>query len=66
MLGQLLWLGQQSRPDLCGGVYLAAQRLSKATLSDVKTLNKLVDEAKSLAEIGILIPCGVMNLKLAL
>ena len=40
VLGQLLWLGQQSRPDLCVGVSLAAQKLSKATLSDVKALNK--------------------------
>ena len=49
VLGQLLWLGQQSRPDLCVGVSLAAQRLSKATLSDVKTLNKLVEQATSTA-----------------
>ena len=53
VLGQLLWLGQQSRPDLCVGVSLAAQRLSKATLSDVKT------QAKSTAEMGIVTPCGV-------
>ena len=57
------WLGQQSRPDLCVGVSLAAQRLSKATLSDVKTLNKLVEQAKSTAEMGIVIPCGVVNLE---
>ena len=63
VLGQLLWLGQQSRPDLCVGVSLAAQRLSKATLSDVKTLNKLVEQAKSTAEMGIVIPCGVVNLE---
>ena len=35
----------------------------KATLSDVKTLNKLVEQAKSTAEMGIVIPCGVVNLK---
>ena len=63
VLGQLLWLGQQSRPDLCVGVSLAAQRMSKATLSDVKTLNKLVEQAKSTAEMGIVIPCGVVNLE---
>ena len=63
VLGQLLWLGQQSRPDLCVGVSLAAQRLSKATLSDVKTLNKLVEQAKSTAEMGVVIPCGVVNLE---
>ena len=62
VLGQPLWLGQQSRPDLCVGVSLAAQRLSKATLSDVKTLNKLVEQAKGTAEMGIVIPCGVVNL----
>ena len=62
VLGQL-WLGQQSRPDLCVGVSLAAQRLSKATLSDVKTLNKLVEQAKSTAEMGIVIPRGVVNLE---
>ena len=63
VLGQLLWLGQQSRPDLCVGVSLAAQRPSKATLSDVKTLNKLVEQAQSAAEMGIVIPCGVVNLE---
>ena len=63
VLGQPLWLGQQSRPDLCVGVSLAAQRLSKATLSDVKTLNKLVEQAKGTAEMGIVIPCGVVNLE---
>ena len=62
-LGQLLWLGQQSRPDLCVGVSLAAQKLRKATLSDVKALNKLVEQAKSTAEMGIVIPCGVVNLE---
>ena len=62
MLGQLLWLGQQSRPDLRVGVSLAAQKLSGATLSDVKALNKLVEQAKSTGEIGIVIPCGVVNL----
>ena len=35
-LGQLWWLGQQSRPDLCVGASLGAQRLSKSTLSVVK------------------------------
>ena len=50
-------MGQQSRPDL------SAQRLSKATLSDVKTLNKLVEQAKGTAEMGIVIPCGVVNLE---
>ena len=63
MLGQLLWLGQQSRPDLCVGVSLAAQRLSKASLSDVKALDKMVVQAISTAEMGIIIPCGVVNLK---
>ena len=60
VVGQLLWFGQQPRPDLCVGVSLAAQRLSKATLSDVKTLNKLVEQAKNTAEMGIVIPCGVV------
>ena len=63
VLGQLLWLGQQSRPDLCVGVPLAAQRQSKATLADVKALNKLVDQARSTAEMGIVFPSGVVNLK---
>ena len=59
VLGQLLWLGQQSRPDLCAGVSLAAQRLGKVTLSVVKALNKFVDQA----EMGIVIPRRVVNLK---
>ena len=29
VLGQLLWLGQQSRPDLCVGVSLAAQKTAE-------------------------------------
>ena len=41
---------------------LAALRLSKATLSDVKALNKSVDQARSTAELRIVIPCGAMNL----
>ena len=48
---------------MCWDVSLAAQRLSKATLSDVKTLNKLVEQAKSTAEMGIVIPYGVVNLE---
>ena len=63
VLGQLLWLGQQSRPDLCDCVSLAAQRVSEATLSDVKALNKVVDQARSAAETGSVIHCGVVNLK---
>ena len=63
VLGQLLWLGQQSRHGLCVGVSLAAQRLIKATLSDVKALNKIVDQARSTADMGIVIACGVANLK---
>ena len=64
MLGQLLWLGKQSRPDLCVGVSLAAQRLSKATVSDIKGAEQIgVDQAKSTPEIGIVIPFGVVNLK---
>ena len=39
-------------------VSLAAQKLSKAMLSNFKALNKLVE----LAEMGIVIPCGVVNL----
>ena len=57
VLGQLLWLGKQFRPDLCVGVSLAAQRLSKATPFHVKTLNKLVEQAKKKArqKMGIVI-----------
>ena len=63
VLGQLLWLGQQSRPDLCVGVSLAAQKTSKATLSDVKALNKLVEQAKSTAEMGMVIHSDVVKLE---
>ena len=63
VLGQLLRFGQQSPPDLCVGVSLAAQKLSRATLSDIKALNKLVDLAKRTAEMGIVIPCGAVNLE---
>ena len=63
VLGQLSWLGQPSRPDLCVGVSLTAQKLSKATLSDIKALNKLVDQAKSSAEMDIVIPCDAVNLE---
>ena len=50
-------------PDLYVGASLAAQKLSKVTLSDIKALNKLVDPASSPAEMGIVIPCGAVNLK---
>ena len=63
LLGQLLWLGQQSWPNPCVGVSLAAQKLSKATISDIKALNKLVDQAKITAEMVIVIPSRVVNLK---
>ena len=63
VLGLLLWLGQQSRPDLCVGMSLAAQKLSKATVADIKALNKWVDQARSTAERGIVILCGVLNQK---
>ena len=63
MLGQLLWLGQQSRPNLCVGVSLAAQKLNKGTRSNVKKLNNLVEQAKSTAEMDIVIPCGFVNLE---
>ena len=56
--------GWDSNRDLIDvGVSLAAQKLSKATLSDVKTLNKLIDQAKSTAYLSIVIPCGVANLE---
>ena len=34
VLGQLLCLGHQPRPNLCAGVPLAAQKMSRATLAD--------------------------------
>ena len=63
MLGQLLRLGEQSRPDVCVGVSPAAQRLGKATLANVKALIKWVDQERGTAEMGLNIPCGLMNLK---
>ena len=56
-------VGTESRPDLSVGVSLTAQKLSKATLSDVQALNKFVEQAKGTAEMGIVIPCGVVNLE---
>ena len=41
---------------------LAAPRLSKVTFSDVEAFNKLVDQARSAAEMGFVLPCGVVNL----
>ena len=41
---------------------LAAPRLSKVTFSDVEASNKLVDQARSAAEMGFVLPCGVVNL----
>ena len=54
---------EASRPDLCAGVSLASRRLSKATLCDVKALNKLVDHTRSTAEMARVIPCGVESLQ---
>ena len=53
-----------SRDLICVLVCLwLAQRLSKAALFDVKAVNKLVDQARSTAEMGIVIPCGVVTRK---
>ena len=48
--GHLLWLGKQSRPDLCVGVSWAAQGVSKATLSDVKARCRATQSAWSSCE----------------
>ena len=52
-----------SRDLICALVSLPALRHSRATLSGVKALNKLFDQVRSTAGMGIVIPCGVVNLK---
>jgi hypothetical protein len=46
VLGQILWLAQQSRLDLCVGVSLLARRTTKATVEDAQALNRLAKLAR--------------------
>ena len=45
--GYLLWLANQTRPDLSFGVSSLAVKLKDATVGDVLYLNKLIRRAKS-------------------
>ena len=46
VLGQILWLAQQSRLDLCVGVSLLARRTTRATVEDAVALNRLARVAR--------------------
>ena len=46
-IGQLLWIANQTRPDLSFGVSNLAVKLNNATISDIISLNKVVRKAKS-------------------
>ena len=46
-IGQLLWIANQTRPDLSFGVSSLAVKLKSATYADVMSLNKIIRRAKS-------------------
>ena len=46
-IGQLLWVANQTRPDLSFGVSNLAVKLNNAAISDVMALNKVIRKAKN-------------------
>ena len=62
VLGQLMWLGTQTRPDLVCDINLCAQRRSGTTVADAKKLNKLAGRARDTAERGIMLRRGAVDL----
>ena len=62
MLGQLLWLSGQTRPDLAAEVSLLAQRVARATVNDLAEINGCILRAKSL-HVGIVLKRNTAKLK---
>ena len=63
VVGQLMWLSGQTRPDLGFVTSAAAQRTMKATVSDIKSLNRAVELAHQHAGEGIVFRRGVVDMK---
>ena len=61
VVGQL-WLAGQTRPALGFVTSAAAQRTMKATISDVKSLNRAVELAHQHASEGVVFRRGVVNM----
>ncbi|CAE8719458.1 unnamed protein product [Polarella glacialis] len=59
VIGQLMWLVTQTRPDLAVGVNQAAQHTTTAKVSDAIKLNSIAREANSTAEIGLVFRRGL-------
>ena len=62
VLGQILWLAQQSRLDLCVGVSLLARRTTKATVEDAQTLNRLAKSARDGASHHVCLRRGLLDM----
>ena len=62
VLGQVLWLAQQSRLDLCVGVSLLARRTTKATVEDAQTLNCLAKSARDGASHHVCLRHGLLDM----
>lgn len=65
VVGQLMWLTTQTRPDLGFVTSAAAQRTTRATVSDIKSLNRAVAIAHEHAGEGIVFRRGVVNMETA-
>jgi len=58
LLGQLQWLASQSRPDIAFEVNRAAQKTTRATVSDIQNMNTIVDYLKNHIDFVITVPRG--------
>ncbi|CAE8625872.1 unnamed protein product [Polarella glacialis] len=65
VVGQLLWLATQSRPDLAFEVSKAAQLFSTATVQTLLQLNPQIKHAMTEPSLGITIRRGLIDLRTA-
>lgn len=63
VLGQLLWLAQQTRADLAAEVSLLARKTQQATVEDLVSINQCVRRARSNKHVGIVIRRGIIRMK---
>ncbi|CAE8634312.1 unnamed protein product, partial [Polarella glacialis] len=65
VVGQLLWLATQTRPDLGFAVSHAAQRFSAAKVSDLLQLNSLIKQAQLHSSVCLTFRRGLLDLSRA-
>ena len=53
LLGQMLWLALNCRPDISAAVSLLAQRTVRATYADVKNINRAAKHVRDTADVGL-------------